>query len=100
MMLVALSALRNASNEVPMECRKCGACCIAPSIASAMPDMPYGKPAGVRCRHLDGRNLCKLFGRPERPSFCRGWKPSPDVCGANFDEAMANIAALEARTAR
>jgi len=80
-----------------MECRKCGACCIAPSIASAM---PQGKLAGVRCRHLDDRNLCMLFGRPERPSFCLGWKPSPDICGANFDEAMANIAALEARTAQ
>lgn len=83
-----------------MECRKCGACCIAPSITSAMPAMPQGKPAGVRCRHLDGHNLCTLFGRPERPSFCLGWKPSPDVCGASFDEAMANIAALEAQTAQ
>jgi predicted alpha/beta-hydrolase family hydrolase len=65
-----------------------------------MPAMPQGKPAGVRCRHLDGHNLCTLFGRPERPSFCLGWKPSPEICGANFNEAIANIEAMEAQTAR
>ncbi len=83
-----------------MECRKCGACCIAPSITSPMPGMPAGKPAGVRCRHLDERNLCVLFGRPERPAFCLGWKPGPDVCGAGFHDAMANIEALERRTSQ
>jgi Fe-S-cluster containining protein len=82
-----------------MDCQKCGACCIAPSITSPMPGMPDGKPAGVRCLHLDERNLCVLFGRPERPAFCLGWQPGPDMCGAGFDEAMANIAAMEARTA-
>lgn len=83
-----------------MECHKCGACCIAPSITSVMPDMPHGKPAGVRCRHLDERNLCVLFGRPERPAFCLGWKPGPEVCGADLDEAMANIEAMEVQTAQ
>lgn len=82
-----------------MDCQKCGACCIAPSITSSMPGMPDGKPAGVRCRHLNDRNLCVLFSRAERPGFCLGWQPGPDVCGASFDEAMANIAAMEARTA-
>jgi Fe-S-cluster containining protein len=100
MMPLPLSVLKAASTEVLMECRKCGACCIAPSINSAMPDMPQGKPAGVRCRHLDDHNLCVLFGRPERPAFCPGWQPAPDVCGADFDEAMANIEAMEAGTSR
>ena len=35
----------------------CGACCIAPSISSAIPGMPDGKPAGVRCV----TNLRRLF---------------------------------------
>jgi len=39
----------------------CGACCIAPSISSAIPGMPDGKPAGVRCAQLDEQNLCRLF---------------------------------------
>ena len=31
-----------------LACRDgCGACCIAPSISSPIPDMPAGKPAGV-----------------------------------------------------
>ncbi len=50
-----------------MKCREgCGACCIAPSISSAMPRMPEGKPAGERCLHLTVDNLCDLFGKPER----------------------------------
>ena len=36
----------------------CGACCIAPSITSAIPGMPLGKPAGVRCVQLDDDNRC------------------------------------------
>ncbi|MEI0618555.1 YkgJ family cysteine cluster protein, partial [Pseudomonas aeruginosa] len=52
-----------------MQCRAgCGACCIAPSISSPLPGMPAGKPAGVRCLHLDENHLCGLFGRPERPA--------------------------------
>ena len=81
-----------------MDCQKCGACCIVPSITTAMPGMPNGKPAGMRCVHLDDRNVCLLFGRPERPAFCRGWQPDPTVCGSNLEEAMANIAALEIST--
>ena len=65
-----------------------------------MPGMPEGKPAGVRCIHLDDNHLCRLHGRPERPAFCRGWQPDPAVCGNTFQEAMANIAALEEKTRR
>jgi hypothetical protein len=63
-----------------------------------MPGMPEGKPAGMRCVNLDDHNLCRLFGRPERPAFCRGWQPDPAVCGGSFEEAMANIAGLEKAT--
>ena len=81
-----------------MPCQQCGACCIAPSITTPMPDMPNGKPAGVRCVNLDNRNLCTLYGKPERPAFCSGWKPRPEVCGKSFDQAMKNIATLEHET--
>jgi hypothetical protein len=58
-----------------MTCHKCGACCIAPSINTAIPNMPGGKPVGMRCANLNGRNECLLFGRPERPTFCLAWPP-------------------------
>ena len=64
-----------------------------------MPNMQGGKPAGRRCANLNDRNQCTIYGRPERPAFCKGWQPDPDVCGRNFDEAMRNLAALERETA-
>jgi hypothetical protein len=82
-----------------MPCNRCGACCIAPSIATAMPNMPNGKPAGIRCANLDDKGLCTLYGKPERPAFCSGWKPTPEVCGESFAQALKNIATLEQETA-
>jgi hypothetical protein len=81
-----------------MTCKMCGACCIAPSINTPMPDMPRGKPAGVRCANLTEDNRCRLFGRPERPSFCLAWPPTPELCGNSLDQALRNIAALEEQT--
>ncbi|MEI8631392.1 YkgJ family cysteine cluster protein [Vibrio sp. PP-XX7] len=82
-----------------MECRLgCGACCIAPSISSAIPGMPHGKPAGVRCVQLDDKNLCKLFGQPERPEVCRAFKPCPSVCGETNERAMQHLILLEQMT--
>jgi Fe-S-cluster containining protein len=82
-----------------MVCRLgCGACCIAPSISSPIPGMPRGKPAGQRCIQLDENNLCRLFGRPERPKVCADFKPCPSVCGQTNTIAMANLTALEQLT--
>ena len=82
-----------------MDCRiGCGACCIAPSITSPIPGMPHGKPAGVRCVQLTPDNRCKLFGKPERPAFCAGLRPSEEMCGHGADEAMAYLADLERAT--
>lgn len=81
------------------ECRPgCGACCIAPSISSPIPGMPDGKPAGVRCVQLDDANLCRLFDDPRRPEVCRRFDYDADLCGANRDQALARIAALEIAT--
>ncbi|TWI53797.1 hypothetical protein IQ22_02407 [Pseudomonas duriflava] len=83
-----------------MECRAgCGACCIAPSISSPLPGMPLGKPAGVRCAHLDFRNLCELFGRPERPKVCSTFQADRMVCGNDHDEAVMLLTVLEDITA-
>ncbi len=82
-----------------MNCKKCGACCIAPSITTAIPNMPGGKPAGTRCVNLTADNLCTLFGRRSRPSFCLAWPPTPELCGHGLEEAMNNIATLETQTA-
>jgi len=83
-----------------MDCRpRCGACCIAPSISSAIPGMPQGKPAGVPCVQLDEGMRCRLFGRPERPPFCVSLRPGPEMCGASRAAAMAYLATLESATA-
>ncbi len=76
----------------------CGACCIAPSITSAIPGMPAGKPAGVRCVQLDADMRCRLFGRPERPAFCGGLRPSQEMCGDDAEHAVLWLEALERAT--
>jgi Fe-S-cluster containining protein len=76
----------------------CGACCIAPSISSAIPGMPGGKPAGVRCVQLSSDSRCLLFGRPERPEVCVSLRPARDICGRSADEAFALLSAMERST--
>lgn len=60
--------------------------------------MPQGKPAGVRCVHLDDQQQCRLFGRPERPQFCRDLLPEPAMCGGDAREALAILTQLERDT--
>ncbi|MBL0156180.1 MAG: YkgJ family cysteine cluster protein [Bryobacterales bacterium] len=82
-----------------MECRSgCGACCIAPSISTAIPGMPHGKPAGIRCVQLTHDLRCAIFGLPERPACCSGLEPTAEMCRANSDEAMQGLILLEAAT--
>jgi Fe-S-cluster containining protein len=84
----------------PIRCRPgCGACCTAPSISSAIPGMPNGKPAGMRCVQLDERNGCRIFGRPERPAVCGGLQPSSEMCGDTRAHAMFFLSELERLTA-
>jgi Fe-S-cluster containining protein len=83
-----------------MDCRSgCGACCIAPSISSAIPGLPQGKPAGVRCVQLDAANRCRIFGQPERPAVCASLAPSPAMCGQSNPQALAYLTRLEKETA-
>jgi uncharacterized protein len=79
-----------------MDCRVgCGACCVVPSISSAIPGMPAGKPAGVRCAQLTSDNLCQLFGHPDRPAVCLSLRPSLEMCGTTDAEAYAWLCWLE-----
>ena len=87
-------------NPAEMSCRPgCGACCIAPSISSAIPGMPAGKPAGVRCCQLTTDDRCQLFGQPERPAVCVSLRPSVEMCGQDRADALAHLARLEQQTA-
>jgi isochorismate synthase EntC len=60
--------------------------------------MPHGKPAGIPCVQLTADLRCALFGRPERPAVCASLRPTPEMCGANREEALAFLARLEAAT--
>jgi hypothetical protein len=60
--------------------------------------MPNGKPAGVRCVQLADDNRCLIFGKPERPGFCGGLQPSPDMCGDDRAHAMMWLGELERAT--
>jgi len=83
-----------------MDCRlACGACCVAPSITSAIPGMPLGKPAGVRCVQLDAQQRCRLFGRPERPAVCRSLRPDQEMCAENKEQALTWLNRIECVTA-
>lgn len=82
-----------------MQCRPgCGACCIAPSITTPMPNMPAGKPAGARCANLSEDQRCILFGQPQRPGFCAGLQASAEMCGAHRNQALAWLTGLEQAT--
>ncbi len=83
-----------------MECRiGCGACCIAPSISTAIPGMPEGKPAGVRCAQLTDDNHCRLFGQPERPRVCADFTAAKSHCGNSADQAIEILSYWEEATA-
>lgn len=85
--------------EEELSCRLgCGACCIAPSISSAIPGMPEGKPAGIKCVQLDENNLCKIFEDPARPDVCSEFKAAIDICGINNRQALEVLNQLEVIT--
>jgi hypothetical protein len=60
--------------------------------------MPQGKPAGVRCAQLLTDERCAVFGSAERPGFCAGLQPSPEMCGASREHALAWLTRLEQAT--
>jgi len=85
---------------MPAACRPgCGACCVAPSISSAIPGMAAGKPAAISCVQLGPDFRCAIFSTSGRPSCCSGLKPSQEMCGDNRAQALAYLTQLEILTA-
>jgi hypothetical protein len=66
-----------------------------PSISSAIPGMPSGKPGGVPCIHLTDRFSCGIYDSPDRPKVCNGFKAEELVCGNTREEALLILKALE-----
>ncbi len=66
----------------------CGACCIAPSISSAIPGLPQGKASGIICPHLTPDMLCAIFDSPDRPAVCANFSFDPLICGNDREEAL------------
>ena len=82
-----------------MQCRPgCAACCIAPSSSSALPGLPQGKAAGLRCLHLEDDLRCELWGHADYPEVCRRFTPDPEVCGSGREEALGLLETWEAAT--
>ncbi|OCG07788.1 hypothetical protein A9G13_06130 [Gilliamella sp. wkB178] len=83
----------------PFPCRaNCGACCIAPSISSPIPNMPNGKPAGIACVHLNSNCQCQLFGHSSRPLVCGRLQPCHEMCGDDRQQALDYLTQLEQLT--
>ena len=72
-----------------IECTLCGACCVAPDIAS------LGKAAGVRCPHLLPDLKCAIY--EDRPLVCRQYKADEtclDIEAPTLEERVAKYQSL------
>jgi hypothetical protein len=47
---------------------------------------------------LTDDNLCRIYGRPERPTVCVSLRASEEMCGENAEHALAYLAELERLT--
>ncbi len=95
--------------EVPInlepKCEECWArCCLRMSVMFGLGDSMielfsahYGREItkvqfkiNHRCEQLDENNLCKLFGKPERPEICDNWtcpeRVQPHVLAIELDD--------------
>lgn len=63
-----------------------------------MPGLPGGKPAGMKCPHLDEALRCRLFGLPERPTVCGSLAPGKEMCGDSREHALHFLGQLEKAT--
>jgi len=85
--------IKDTKRQMKIECNRCGACCIAPSISSEIPGMNGGKTAGVKCIHLTPEMNCGIYN--SRPEVCKNFTPTAGLCGSAFDEAFTNLSHLE-----
>lgn len=71
-----------------MDCRLgCGACCIFIDISSPIPNHPNGKPAGVRCKNMNEKNVCNIHNTDEYPKVCQKYEAEKEFCGDTFEES-------------
>ena len=82
-------------------CRpNCGACCIVPSISSAIPGMPVGKSAFTTCVNLDQRTrTCTIWMSTVYPDVCREFTPDDLYCGDSKESAFCLLTEAEQLTA-
>jgi uncharacterized protein len=57
--------------------------------------MPAGKPAGIRCLHLNKDHSCNIFYSASRPKVCGGFQAEYIICGNSRTEAITILAQLE-----
>jgi uncharacterized protein len=50
--------------------------------------MPNGKPAGVRCIHLNDNYRCDIYDLPLKPRVCEDFKAEEEFCGQGREDAM------------
>jgi len=83
-----------------MICRLgCGACCIAPSINTPIPNMPNGKLAGQACVNLDLQNFsCQIWQQDNYPELCKKFRAEESICGSSQEDAIRIINNLESIT--
>lgn len=65
-----------------------GVCCVTLSISSTLPEMPLGKPAGIKCIHLSDDYRCYIYFSTDKPKVCTNFNPEPEFCGTGKDEAL------------
>jgi len=58
--------------------------------------MPDGKPAGVRCIHLQEDYSCGIY--KQRPGVCVDFRAEELVCGQDRQEAIAILSRLESES--
>ena len=56
--------------------------------------MPAGKKAGVRCIHLMDDYKCAIYFGKGKPKVCDDFKPEPEFCGSNREEALKILGSL------
>lgn len=59
-----------------------------------MPGMAGGKPAGVRCIHLQDDFRCAIYSDPAKPKVCSDFIAEPEFCGKDQAEAMRILYSL------
>ena len=50
------------------------------------------------CKYLTRENVCRIFGKAERPKVCRDFKACEWICGKGAEAALKILTELEIET--